>query len=141
MNDDVIFPGFISSTHHQTKKFQFSDYNETSWQLILHGTPWRPPTDVYETEETIVVRVEIAGMREDDFSIEIHGRSLLIRGVRGDASQPKSFHQMEIRFGEFLIELELPVPIDTNNIEALYNNGFLLLIIPKAKPFKVNIEV
>ena len=41
---------------------------------------WRPPTDVYELEETLVVRVEIAGMREEDFIIQLNGRILSIRG-------------------------------------------------------------
>ena len=140
MNDDVIFPDFSSQIHHQPKNLFLSDYNETSWQLILHGTPWQPPTDVYETEDALIVRVEVAGMRENDFSIEIKGHLLIIRGIRSDASHPRSFHQMEIRFGEFQIELELPIPIDTNSIEAIYNNGFLLIILPKARPFKINIE-
>jgi HSP20 family protein len=141
MNDDVNKSDLLSSTHHQPIKVKFSDFNETSWQLILHATPWHPPTDVYETDEALIVRVEVAGMHENDFSIEINGHSLLIRGVRKDASRPKSFHQMEIRFGEFMIELELPIPIDTSSIEAIYNNGFLHLILPKAKPFKVHIDV
>lgn len=141
MNDDVNNSDFFSFTHHQPIKVKFSDFNETSWQLILHATPWRPPTDVYETDDALIVRVEVAGMHENDFSIEVKGRSLIIHGMRNDASRPRSFHQMEIRFGEFAIELELPIPIDTNSIEAIYNNGFLHLILPKAKPFKVHVEV
>ena len=71
---------------------------------------WRPPTDVYETEDAIVVRVEIAGMREADFTVALVERSLLIRGVRQDLTERRAYYQMEIPFGEFSTEVELPRP-------------------------------
>jgi len=100
---------------------------------------WRPPTDVYETEDKLIVRVEIPGMREDDFTIELNGRILSIRGVRQDLSERRAYHQMEIRFGEFIIEIELPFHIEVNQVEAVYNNGFLRVILPKARPRQISI--
>jgi HSP20 family protein len=106
------------------------------WRLLMR-TPWRPPTDVFETEDSIIVRVEVAGMSEDDFNVEINGRELLIRGVRQDPSERRSFHQMEIRFGEFVLSVELPYFIDSNRVEAIYNNGFLVISLPKARPRQI----
>lgn len=101
---------------------------------------WRPPTDVYETEEAIVVRVEIAGMEEKDFLIIIDERYLLIRGVRAEPAERRAYHQMEIRFGEFITEIELPYPVAVNQIEAVYASGFLRVTLPKERPHKVWIE-
>ena len=101
---------------------------------------WRPPTDVYETEDAFVVRVEVAGIREDDFSIHLDGRLLTVRGVRTDTTERRAYHQMEIRFGEFSIELEMPVAVAAEKVGAVYNNGFLLLTLPKTRPYQIPVE-
>jgi len=102
--------------------------------LNMHTPIWHPPTDVYETEENFVVRVEIAGMLDDDFSIELDGRHLSIRGARQDVSERRAYHQMEIPHGEFRIDITLPHPIVANQVKAVYGNGFLRLCLPKAQP-------
>ena len=81
------------------------------WRIAMRPHLWRPPTDMYETEEAIVIRVEIAGMREQDFNVALEDRTLTIRGIRSDTSERRAFHQMEIPFGEFSTEVELPAPI------------------------------
>ncbi len=101
---------------------------------------WRPPTDVYETEENFVVRIEIAGMREDDFSIVLDGRYLTVHGVRGETPEKRAYYQMEIPFGEFGVDIELPRPVSASQIEAFYANGFLRIVLPKARPKKIAIE-
>ena len=118
----------------------FIESGSPSWRLTIRSPLWRPPTDVYETEESLVVRVEIAGMRDQDFSIELIGRILSIRGVRPDATSRRAYHQMEIRFGEFSIELELPLPVVSEQVEAVYNNGFLWITLPIARPRNIPVE-
>jgi len=108
--------------------------------VAVRSHVWRPPTDVYETEEAILVRVEVAGMRDADFSIILDGRYLSIRGVRPDVSERRAFHQMEIRFGEFSSEVELPAPVMIKDIQAVYSNGFLRILLPKARPQRINVE-
>lgn len=112
----------------------------THWRIALRPHVWRPSTDVYETDQAIIVRVEIAGMREEDFNISIEDRSLSIRGVRPDLAERRAFHQMEIPFGEFGVELDLPVPILHDQIEAVYRDGFLQIVLPKARPHSVRVE-
>lgn len=103
-------------------------------RLTMQSHPWQPPTDVFETEEAVLVRVEIAGMKEDDFSLEVNGRSISIRGSRQDTPERRSYHQMEIRYGEFEVAMDLPCPVEIERIEAVYNNGFLRVVLPKARP-------
>jgi HSP20 family molecular chaperone IbpA len=110
------------------------------WRVTSRPHEWRPPTDVLETEETIFVRVEIAGMKDENFSI-IHDKGrLTIRGVRPDQAERRAFHQMEIRFGEFRTEVELHWEVDSQAIEAEYRDGFLWVTLPKVKPQTIKIE-
>jgi HSP20 family protein len=83
--------------------------------------------------------VEIAGMREDGFSIELDGRHLIIRGTRQDVTEKSAYHQMEIRFGDFIIDFELPTHVNTDEVEAVYKNGFLVIQLPKARPRQIPI--
>ena len=100
---------------------------------------WRPPTDVFETEEAVIVRVEIAGMREDDFSISLSGDQLSVRGNRPDVHERRAYHQMEIFFGEFNTEVKLPAPILADQVVAEDQAGFLRLMFPKDKPRKIKV--
>ncbi len=118
---------------------QFVDLSPFNWRINLRGPAWRPPTDVFETEQAVVVRVEIAGMREGDFTIELNGRILSIRGVRPDLTERRAFHQMEIRFGEFNLDLELPAYIEPDRVQAVYSDGFLRVSLPKARPRQIPI--
>jgi HSP20 family protein len=100
---------------------------------------WRPPTDVYETEDDIIVRVEIAGMRESDFAISLNERVLMIEGVRSDQAERRAFHQMEIRFGEFNTKVDLHWAVDSEAIKAEYKDGILRIVLPKAISHQINI--
>jgi HSP20 family molecular chaperone IbpA len=110
------------------------------WQVNIHSYSWSPPTDVYETDVSFVVRVELAGMRESDFSINIDKNFLVISGVRVDAQERRSYHQMEIRFGEFSSGVELPHGVNFDKAEAEYEDGFLTVILPKLVPTGIKIQ-
>jgi HSP20 family protein len=111
-----------------------------NWHLSNYSPSWLPPTDVFETESQLIVRVEIAGMEDDDFSIQVSQNHLTIRGMRSENSDRKSFHQMEIHYGEFNIDVDLPVPAEVDKAHAEYNSGFLLVIFPIAKPRHIKID-
>lgn len=100
---------------------------------------WSPPTDVYETADNVIVRVEIAGMQKSEFSILLEGNLLTIQGNRSDSARRRAFHQMEIPFGEFRSQVELHWEIDHAAVRAEYKDGFLVVTLPKAKPFTVEI--
>lgn len=109
-----------------------------SWQV--RSTIWSPPTDGYETEEAYVVRVEIAGMREEDFDVAVENHTLHISGTRPDYLERRAYHQMEIRFGKFATAVSLPGPVNVEQSHAEYQDGFLTVILPKAKPNQIKVE-
>jgi HSP20 family protein len=111
-----------------------------NWRLTVISNVWRPPTDVFETENDYIVRIEIAGMREEDFNLSIDQNTLYISGNRTLHNELRTFFQMEIHTGEFYLEVELPGAINYNFIEAEYLNGFLLISLPKARPHQIQIK-
>ena len=93
---------------------------------------WVPNTDVYVTEEGMVIKVELAGMRSDDLQITVEGAQLRITGERHDGCRaPKcTFLVMEINYGPFESVLELPEGYDLGHAKASYLNGFLRIDVP-----------
>lgn len=102
---------------------------------------WCPPTDVYETDQFVVVRVEVAGLRQEDFRVLLHNRRLRVEGVRHDPAAKLVYQQMEIPYGPFCSEVELPSQVDEERVEASYEDGFLTVVLAKAGPHKINIAV
>ena len=111
----------------------------SAWRSLQRSNLWRPPTDVYETEEAFVVLVEVAGMRGLEFSVSLERQALSIRGVRGDAGAMRAYHQMEIAYGQFETVVRIPVAVEAAEIEATYGDGFLRVVLPKARPKRIPI--
>jgi len=110
------------------------------WQVGIHSYAWSPPTDVFETETSFIVRVEVAGMHASDFTINAEDNFLVISGVRSEPPERRSYRQMEIRFGEFSTAVEVPLGVDVNKADADYKDGFLTIILPKIKPTNIDIK-
>ena len=93
---------------------------------------WVPNTDMYETENGLVVKVELAGTRSDNLEITVEGNRLRISGSRPDGCRAAkaSFLVMEINYGPFESLLELPPGYDLSQAKAAYLNGFLRIDVP-----------
>ncbi len=104
-----------------------------SIESIHGGHFWKPPTDVYETEDDFIIRVEIAGMQVEDFSIQYEKQSLIIRGRRNIEFEKCALHQIEIYSGEFQICIDISSPINKGISHIEYHNGFLAVSLPKLK--------
>ena len=109
------------------------------WQVQVRAGVWSPPTDVYETKNNYVVRVEIAGMHEDDFEITVENNFLLINGSRPDIPERRAYQQMEIRYGKFETVIGLPGPINLESSHADYSEGFLTITLSKTKPSQIKV--
>ena len=121
-------------------EFSFSGKHAIGWQVGIHSYAWSPPTDVFEADASFVVRLEVAGMRQSDFSIDVEDNFLIISGVRTEALERRTYQQMEIRFGEFSTAIEIPAGADVSKAEADYEDGFLNIIMPKIIPTTINIK-
>ncbi len=101
---------------------------------------WRPPTDVYETEDSVVIQVEIAGVNSDELEISYSDRLLSIRGRREPPQERRSYYCLEISYGEFASDVLLPGAYVKDKIEAKYDNGFLFITLPKEKSHSIPVQ-
>jgi len=103
-----------------------------------------PPMDIYETEDHLVVLLEIAGMKTEDIHVTFDKDVLSISGFRKEPSSPPKtrLHQMEIDYGRFQRTIRIPFPLRSDDFKASYRQGFLVITVPKIKePVSLNVEV
>ena len=110
----------------------------------LRGDSWQPDVDVFETETSIVVRAEIAGVRSQDLSVKVDGQVLRIGGIRRapEGSEVRRLHRMEIASGPFERRVSIPVPFERDRVSAQVAEGFLTVRLPKrnAPPHRVEVK-
>ncbi len=95
---------------------------------------WRPPVDAYQTENDLLVIVELAGMDEDDIEVILFEDVLVVKGEREPAlstGAELTWYEAGIRYGKFRAEVFLPARVDAEHVQAEYQNGFLSVRLPK----------
>ncbi len=95
-----------------------------------------PAVDVYETDDAVVIVMEIAGIAEEEIELEVDGASLILKGCRTSAREGprRAYSQMEICDGPFQRELLLPADVNAEGATAIYRDGMLEISLPKAAP-------
>ena len=119
----------------------FEAFSSPSRLLKMRPHVWCPPTDVYETEEYAIVKLEIGGMNQDDFNITLADGMLTVSGARAEGSNVLAYQRMEIEYGEFVSQVHIPWQIVEDRIEARYQQGFLYVQLPKQQVSKTRIQV
>ena len=105
------------------------------------GEVWSPRVDVYETAESVVVKVCAAGLDPNQIELTISGdnRLLTLRGVRTEQDDDRScrtrYHQLEVYYGPFerVVMLPVDIPLDRDGLSAAYKDGFLKVVLPKVQ--------
>jgi HSP20 family molecular chaperone IbpA len=104
------------------------------WGLLLRTTvarpEWKPPADLYETDDAYVVKVELAGVAEDDLDVSVYTDALVVEGSRAvGVTGEVRYHSAEIRYGPFRLEVAFPTPINRERVSARCESGFLLMTV------------
>ncbi len=96
---------------------------------------WMPQIDMYQTDNEVVVKATVPGVKPDDLHITITGDVLTIRGEVKEEEEVKgaTYHLRERRFGTFSRSLPLPVPVQADKAKAEFEDGILVLTLPKAE--------
>ena len=100
---------------------------------LLGQARWRPDADTYETATAVEVVVDLAGVDEDDFEVQLFDDALVVEGHRQPLSCQEGavYHAAGIRHGPFRLELPLPAPVDPARVEARYDRGLLRITLRK----------
>ena len=116
-------------------------------QTVLHrSATWRPPVDIFTSSEMIKVKIERAGMNEEDIEVTLYEDALVVSGDRRDVHELEEnlcYHEAQIRYGPFRVEVFVPSPVQREAVVARYENGFLWVDLPKmpeSKPERVRIQ-
>jgi HSP20 family protein len=101
--------------------------------FMLSERTWRPPMDMYETREEVVILAEIGGVDKEDLEVEISSKAVRIQGNRlaPSCSPDCTYRLAEIQYGRFERILFLPSPIDPDKVTAASKNGFLEIRLAK----------
>jgi HSP20 family protein len=94
---------------------------------------WEPPVNIYETDDALVLHVELPGVSKDAVSVELHEDILRLSGARTrePAVTGGQYQREEGRYGAFQRAFRLPTIVDQAKIQATYNDGILALRLPK----------
>ena len=114
--------------------------------ILQRSALWRPLADIHESAEMVTVKIELAGMREEDIDVTLYEDALVVSGERYDDHEHGAnlyYHEAQIRYGPFRVEVFIPMAIDSEAVEARYENGFLWVDLPKipeSRMERVNIQ-
>lgn len=97
--------------------------------------PWNPEVDLYETETSFVLEVDLPGIREEDVEVMVDKGDLVLRGTRTVArtANQGNFYYQERRSGNFSRRLRLPASVDSTQIRAEVKHGVLRITLPKMR--------
>jgi len=104
-----------------------------------------PAIDMYQTDNEIVVKAALPGLKADEVQINITGDVLTLKGETGheEEKEEKAWHIREQRWGAFERSVALPTEVVTDKAKAEFENGILTITLPKAeevKPKIINIK-
>jgi len=136
-------PGLIIWKNQEIKKMRrdmdrlfarlWDDFGMSHFTRPSRDTPF---IDLYETEEHLILKIEIPGLNPEDLDISITDNILTIKGeiTKEFAKEREHYHRMERRYESFSRTLQLPCRIMIEDVEATYREGIVTIIMPKCKP-------
>jgi HSP20 family protein len=118
-----------------------SEINQLNMYLINSGISWRlskspnwtPPAEIYETQDAFVISLELPGVNEEDVTVSQTNNVLVVRGKRRfqKASEDSRYYSSERAYGVFERMFPLPGYVRADSLEQEFDNGILLITIPK----------
>jgi len=112
----------------------------------LTAGAFMPPVDIYEDEHSLQLKLEVPGIDEKDLDVKVENNTLTVSGERKFEKEEKeeNFHRIERRYGSFTRSFTLPNTVNTDDINAQYNNGVLTIKLAKraeAKPKQIKVSI
>ena len=112
---------------------------------IRTSQDWEPSTNIYETEKSVIIEIELPGVPIDDISIILNDNSELI--VKGVKEQPRfldtsiNYYLFERKFGSFQKKILIDFPIESEKIRSVMENGVLIIEMYKKMIEKISVKI
>lgn len=108
--------------------------------------PWTPAVDIAETDNELVLKADVPGVKLEAINIEVENGTLSLSGNRSYSTEENKggYHRQERFYGSFHRAFVLPETVDLDKVAAGYENGVLTITLPKkeiAKPRSIKVEV
>ncbi len=119
---------------------KLTEHLQKGYSNFYPSETWSPSVNLYETEGSYLVCVDLSGVEKEKIDIEINNGKVKIKGHRivptpannsNDPNKRIRVHLMEIDHGAFARDVDLPHNVDQEKISAAYNNGLLWIELPK----------
>ena len=129
LNDDM------SESADTTAPQQQSVQDDDAWNDAEEDFPGQLAVDVYETDESLIIKARTAGVDRDDLDVSISDGILTISGTlsSGDDTDATNWHIQECYWGEFSRTLALPVQVKEDEVGAVLKDGVLTITFNKVK--------
>jgi HSP20 family protein len=110
------------------------DRREDSFAM---GT-WSPAVDMFEKDDTVVIKAELPGLDKKDVSLDLQNGVLTLKGERKYENEVKeeNYYRREMSCGKFIRSFTLPADVDADKIKAEFQNGLLTVEVPKPEEHK-----
>ena len=94
---------------------------------------WTPPVDIYESDEGIVLKIDLPEVDQRDVNVRVDGSRLIISGERkvDPTVKRERYYRIERGYGRFARAFTLPEAVDRDRIVASYREGVLRLVLPR----------
>ncbi len=107
---------------------------------------WNPGFDVRETDDALIFKADLPGIRNEDLDISLTGNQLIVSGTRQHEQQHDEgrYHSYERSYGSFTRTFALPEYADLDKIRSDLRDGELTLVVPKkpgAAPQRRKIQI
>lgn len=91
--------------------------------------------DLYETDDSVVVKAALPGLTPDDVDISVHDGNLTIKGETKSDEETKDegWYRREIRYGVFSRVIPLPARVSHDKADAQFKDGVLTVTLPKTE--------
>ena len=140
LNNEDVYPGTMGHLFEN-----FFNVPAKSWGKEMDSTVWAPRTDVEETKESYILRMDVPRIKKEDLPLSLEKEILTIRGERKDEieTDAENRNHVERHYGEFKRSFTLPQRAGQENISADYKDGVLTVSIPKTeeeKPRQITVK-
>ncbi len=104
-----------------------------------------PAVNIWTGEEGAILTTELPGVKVDDLDISAVGDTITLSGSRTapEIGEDESYHRQERGFGRFSRTVQLPFPVEVQQVDAQFKNGVLEISLPRSeadKPKKINVK-